>query len=286
MVQKSSAMKKILCFFALCAAMLTGVSCKPAPSLTVSPSSCEFNSNGGQQEINVTANYTWTATSSANWVKVETPIGTKDDIILRFSVANNNQPDSREAVITVTCEDVVQTIKVIQGQKNTVIPVTGDDLSFPWEAGTVTLEMSSNVDYVTGVNSSEEWIRVVSTKGLTASSVTLSLDENDSFTARNATITFSYEGEVLKQVYITQEGKPQTLVVVHNTKSFKAPVIFGFGMNGTIAWGDGSLGKYNSALTHSYVTNGPFEVRIEATQASTASLNDFVGVEKVDLSGF
>lgn len=279
-------MKRIFCFIALCAAFLSTVCCKPSPSLTVSPPSFECTSEGGQYEISVTANYAWSAASGESWVKIETPSGTKDDSSLRFSVAKNTLPDNREAVITVTCEDVVQTVKVTQNQKNTVVSVTGDNISFPWEAGNVTLEMSANVDYVTEVNSSQPWIKVVGTKGLTASSLTLSLEENDSFSAREATITFSYNGEVLKQVYVTQEGRPQTLIVVHNSKSFKSPVIFGFGMNATIAWGDGNIEKYNSALTHNYITNGPFEIRVEATQASSASLNDFVGVEKVDLSGF
>ena len=279
-------MKKIFGFFALCALVFALASCKPAPALTVSPASCDFGADGGKQTITVTANYAWTASSSANWVKVETASGTKDDTSISFTVAKNNQPDGREAVISVTCEDVVQTVKIIQDQRNTIVSVSGDDVSFPWKAQSVTLEMSANVDYVTEVSTSESWIRILGTKGLTASSVSLALEENDSFSSRNATLNFSYNGEILKQVYVTQEGKPQTLIVVHNQKTFKAPVIFGFGMSGNIAWGDGSIEKYSSTGSHDYISDGPFEIRIEATQAATASMNDFVGLEKVDISAF
>ena len=57
-------------------------------------------------------------------------------------------------------------------------------------------------------------------------------------------------------------------------------------MSGTIAWGDGSIEKYSSTGSHTYKSEGPFEVRIEATQATTSSMNDFVGLEKVDISAF
>lgn len=279
-------MKRIFGILALCAAISAAVSCKPAASLAISPDSCEFSANGGQQTVSVTANYAWTAKASVNWIKVETASGTKDDTSLSFTVAKNNQPDGREGTIAVTCEDVVQTIKVTQEQKNTIVSVEGDDVSFPWEAQTVTIEMSANVDYVTEVGTTESWIKIVGTKGLTASSVTLALEENDSFSARTATLDFSYEGEVLKQVFVTQTGKPQTLVVVHGNRQFGAPVIFGFGMGGTIDWGDGKIEKYGSTLTHNYSSDGPFEVVVEVTQASTASVTNFIGIEKVDLSAF
>ena len=279
-------MKKIFGLFALCAVLFAVFSCKPAPSLTVSPSSCDFTADGGKQTITVSANYAWTAASDANWVKVETASGTKDNTSISFTVAKNNQPDGREAVISVTCEDVVQTVKIIQEQRNTIVSISGDDVSFPWKAQIVTIDMSANVDYVTEVSSSESWIKILGTKGLTASSVNLALEENDNFSSRNATLYFSYNGEILKQVYVTQEGRPQTLIVVHSQNTFKAPVIFGFGMSGTIDWGDGSIEKYSSTGTHNYTSDGPFEVCIEATQATTASMGDFIGLEKVDLSSF
>ena len=279
-------MKRIFGIIALCLAVFAAVSCKPAASLTVSPDACGFSSDGGDQTVTVTANYNWTAKASSNWIKVQTASGTKDDTSLRFTVAKNNQPDGREATIAVTCEDVVQTIKITQDQKNTVVSVTGDEVSFPWEAQTVTIEMSANVDYVTEVGTTESWIKIVDTKGLTASSVTLALEENDSYSARTATLDFSYEGEILKQVYVTQTGKPQKMVVVHGNRQFSAPVIFGFGMSGSIDWGDGKLEKYGSTLTHTYTSDGPFEVVVDVIQASTASVSNFIGIEKVDLSAF
>ena len=279
-------MKKIIGIVILCAAAIMAVSCKPAPSLTVSESSCDFPSDGGTKELTVNANYAWTAEAGESWISIETKSGTPEETSLRFKVSKNIQPDSREAIITVTCQDVTQTVKVVQAQQDMVVSVDGDEVSFPFDAQVVTLDISANVDYVTEVESSEPWISLVGSKALSSSTVSLSLEENETFASRTATLTFSANGVALKQISVVQEGHPQNLIVIHSNKSFMAPVVFGFGMKATIYWGDGGSDKYNSTLKHNYVGSGPFVVRVEATQATTASLSDLIGVEKVDLSGF
>ena len=74
--------------------------------------------------------------------------------------------------------------------------------------------------------------------------------------------------------------------MVHNRNSFKVPSLFGFGMTATVFWGDGSSEEYDNDLVHTYTTDGLYEVRVEATQASSVSLPDMVGIKEVDLTSF
>ena len=72
-------MKKIIAISALWAIMLMSFSCKKAPSLTVSPATCEVTSDGGTVQLTVNANYPWSAESDADWVRVVTKSGAAED---------------------------------------------------------------------------------------------------------------------------------------------------------------------------------------------------------------
>ena len=279
-------MKKIMVIGALWAILLMSVSCKKAPSLTVSPATCEVSSDGGTVQLNVNANYPWTAETDANWIRVVTKSGAAEETVLNIVVSGNDLPDGREANVTVTCESVMQTVKVVQRLKPMVVPVEGKEISFGSEAQVAEIEVNTNVDFQVEVSSSESWLKVLSTKGLRTTKVALSLEENETFSLREATLKFTCDGATISEIYVKQAGRPQSVTVVHNCNSFKVPSLFGFGMTATVFWGDGSSEEYDNDLVHSYTSDGLDEVRVEATQASSVSLPDMVGIKKVDLTSF
>ena len=279
-------MKKIMVMVALWAVLLMSVSCKKAPSLTVSPATYEVSSDGGTVQLTVNANYAWSAESDADWIRVVTKSGAAEETVLNIVVSGNELPDGREANVTVTCESVMQTVKIVQRLKPMVIPVEGKEISFGCEAQVAEIEVNTNVDFQVEVSSSESWLKVLSTKGMRTAKVAFSLEENDSFSLREATMTFTCDGSVVSQIYVKQAGRPQTFTVVHDLASFKVPELFGFGMTATVFWGDGASEDYDNGLVHSYTTDGLYEVRVEAIQASSVSLPDMVGVKKVDLTSF
>ena len=279
-------MKKIMVIAALWAVLLMSFSCKKAPSLKVSPATCEVSSDGGTVQLNIDANYPWTAETDADWIRIVTKSGAAEETVLSFVVSGNELPDGREAIVTVTCESVMQTVKVVQRLKPMVIPVEGREISFGCEAQVAEIEVNTNVDFQVEVISSESWLKVLSTKGLKTTKVTFSLDENDTFSLREATLRFTSAGTAISEVYVKQAGRPQSFTVVHSLDSFKVPSLFGFGMTATVFWGDGTSEDYDNDLVHSYANDGLYEVRIEATQASSVSLPDMVGIKKVDLTSF
>ena len=279
-------MKKITGIVAFLAVLFMGVSCKEAPALTVSPDSREVSYDGGIVELSVNANYPWLAESGDDWIRVSTNSGAAGETMLKIVVSGNSLAEPREGCVRVTCESVVQTVKIIQGQKPMVVPVVGNEVSFGYEAQTVEIEVNTNVDFEAEVSSSDTWLKVLGTKGMRASTVTLSMEENQTYSAREATLKFTCNAAPVSEIYVKQSGIPQSFVVIHELPSFNAPDLFGFGMTATIFWGDGSSDDYDADLTHEYAADGLFEVRVEANQATSVGLSDFVGVKKVDLSAF
>lgn len=279
-------MRKIISIVAFLAVLFMGVSCKEAPALSVSPDSREVSFDGGTVELSVNANYPWQAESVDDWIRVSAKSGAAGETLLKIVVSSNSLADPREGSVTVTCESVVQTVKIVQGLKPIVVPVAGSEISFGREAQTVEIEVNTNVDFETEVSSSDSWLKVLGTKGMRASTVILSLEENQEYSAREATLKFTCNEVPVSEIYVKQSGIPQSFVVVHELPSFNAPDLFGFGMTATIFWGDGFSEAYDTDITHEYASDGPFEVRVEATQATTVGLPDFVGVKKVDLSAF
>ena len=272
----------ILCIVAVFAL----AACHPKPELSVSQSNIEVPTDGSTVSLTVSANYGWTATTGgASWISMSqsgTDKGGETTVTLKISA--NSTADDRTADITFSCEDEMKTVHVHQAQKDMVVLKDGDNPSVSWEEQQFEMKLSTNVDYT--VISDAEWLKVLGTKALVPGTVTFYAEENDSFDPREAHLRFEKQGVLVKEIVLTQNGRPQVITVVHTNSVMKAPVVFGFGMTATIDWGDGQKGAYNSSVSHSYVKAGTYEIRIEANQASTASISDLVGVEKVDLSEF
>lgn len=280
-------MKRFLKYCLLIAAVALVASCRPAPSISVNPSSIDVPSAGGSFDVTVTSNCDWTAAGAESWIKVSQTAGAKGTTTLTVKVSNNNLPDNRTGSVVISSNgEPVATLAVNQSQKDMLVIVDESAATISAEAQTVEIQISTNVDYTATVNPPVDWLKIISTKGLNVGRMTISVEANDSFAAREAIIEFGGGVGELMPLLITQEGHPQVFRVVHTLDTYKAPVVFGFGANGTINWGDGETGTYSSNLVHTYTKPGQHEVVIEIRQASTASVSDFIGLEKVDLSEF
>lgn len=279
-------MKKIFGIIVFAAVMLAGVSCKEAPSLEITPESCEVPAGGGTVVVAVDANYNWTAASDALWIRVGTPFGTPDDNQLTLTVLTSDQPDERESTVTVTCEGITRQVRIVQGQMNMVVPVDNNDIDVDWLEQTLEIEVNSNIEYMAEVSVSEPWIKVLDTKALTPSKVKLSLECNEDHAFRKASLLFTYGGQTLREISIIQEGRPRIIRVVHNRTTFDMPLISGVQVKGSVLWGDSATDDYAPGLSHVYGAEGPFETTVEVTRANAVSMPDIVKVDKVDLSEF
>ena len=275
-------MNRLRIIRAFSAALLLFAACQPQPQISITPESYDAPAAGGTVEFPVTANYEWTATSDADWVRVTADVTNGK---LKVNVSQNSQPDGRDAVVKLTCKDLVKSFPIRQAQKDMVVVKDGT-ATVSWEPQTFDIPLQTNVEFSVKIEQEGDWLSFVSTKGLVSKTLTLSVAENPLSSIREARVILSGPDGALKVLTVSQSGHPQIFSVVHNRSTFAAPVLFGFSMTATISWGDGTSGNYNSTATHTYAKEGEHEVRVEASGAETASLSDLVGVLKVDLSGF
>lgn len=86
-------------------------------SLMVSIKSLSFNSPSGSEEIAVTSNYRWTASSSQRWCIISPDSGS-DSGNLNITVTENFSTESRMATVKVTAGTLTEIVQVTQKGKN------------------------------------------------------------------------------------------------------------------------------------------------------------------------
>ena len=132
-----------------------------------------------------------------------------------FSIGKNETYDAREGSITFKQKNgsLSGTVSVKQSQNNGLF-VTKSDYEINNESQTVNVEVKANIDFE--VKSESDWVKVVETKGLKTSTIVLSIEENDSYDAREGKVSVTQkEGDLKGTINIKQRGKngivlPQT----------------------------------------------------------------------------
>jgi hypothetical protein len=94
--------------------------------LTVSPANLDFTAVGGLQNISVTSNVAWTASSSASWATVSPSSGTDNETVSIMTTANTG--NLRTATVTINGNDVVsQTVNITQVESGVSIEIIVPD---------------------------------------------------------------------------------------------------------------------------------------------------------------
>ena len=179
----------------------------------ISESTISFERQGGSATVTMVANKVWEATSSETWCRVSPTLGdgtNGSNFTLSITCDANTTYDNRTCQITIVCAEKTATINVNQKEDyGLIVPKTKYEVSY--EAKNITIEVQTNVDYSVEQDSdSRAWLKVVSSKGLTSNSISVSISENEKY-SRLGTITItSILGEVV--VTIIQEASPNIVV--------------------------------------------------------------------------
>ena len=128
----------------------------------------------------------------------ETKAVTTDDVV--FAIAENASYDNREASITIKQVDgpLAETVIVHQRQTDALF-ITTPEYNLSDDSHTLSVEVQANVSFE--VTPQVSWIHYVETKALHSSTITLTVDANDTYDARTGKVTVkqtngSLEGEI------------------------------------------------------------------------------------------
>lgn len=216
-------MKHILFFWGAVAALTIGLaSCQKAPELTLTgPASLEIGADGGSNSITFTANRDWSVRSSDSWVSVSPSSGTASDgaVTVNIRCSENTTYEDRSATITITMEELTQTVTVKQpANLGIVIPTQSFNLAS--DARSIEVEVRANVQY--SVSVSDNWIKQTGTKGLTSNKLIFSVEENETYDARSATITIKPQNATVQEQVISVKQAQKDALIVKDT-SFDMP---------------------------------------------------------------
>ena len=183
------------------------VSCKKETpvedSLTLkSQASVTVPVDGDVVSIAFNTNVAWTAKSTQDWVTLQPASGEAGDATVKASVLKNEAFDAREAQVTITAGSKTATVTILQGQTN-ALQLETTSFEVPAEGGTVEVKVKANVNYEVKIPAAIDWI--TQTKGLTESTVTLSVADYKLLEDRTANITIT-DGTLSSGITITQKA--------------------------------------------------------------------------------
>ena len=189
-----------------------------APGAPVpTPSSLEFEADGGTKNVSLSCSIGWTATSSAAWCTLNKTSGT-GDITLAVTAAKNTVTTAREAIITVKAENGLSTtVNVSQKAADVILTVTPATQTVKAAGGNGSLTVESNTSWT--ASSDQTWCRVATASGTGNGTIALTIDKNEAVTQRTATITVK-AGTLTRTATVTQDGADIILTVTG--ASFKA----------------------------------------------------------------
>lgn len=278
-------MKKVLYILVLVLAL---AGCKKQPYLNVDKSSLSLSSTGGTEQVSVSANYAWTASTTEAWIKVKY---TEGDNVLKVIVSANDDTDGRQGTVVVKSEGLTVTVSVSQDQRNAIELEGSDIVQLGSEAQQVEVKLRSNVEVSAMVTDGSDWASVVSTKAMTSRTVTFSVLENDGKEVRRAQVSFKdAAGTVTRRVTFVQDCQPRVVCVTfQNVMSFQVPRLEskpGTSVSGLVFWDQETQGvPYDKSLSKTYA-GAAGALRIEAKNARAVTFLDVKGLDSIDLSDF
>ena len=217
-------MKKILYVLLPALAALLLASCqkteKVADAVTVKTDmGVDVPTEGAVASVSINATVPWTAKSSDSWLTISPTSGEAGDATIKVSALKNDTNDSRQATVTITAGTASAKVVFTQAQLD-AMNIATTDFTVEAEGGTVEIPVSSNVEYVVVVPDAVDWVHVVSTRGMTDTKITLSVDKTQIYDADEfGGPTFNADA-IVRTAKITVIGAGQEKQVTIGQKSF------------------------------------------------------------------
>ena len=180
--------------------------------LTVDPAELTLGNEGGTTEVKVECDTDWNVIDfQSAWATVSAMSGTGNGIIA-VSADPNPINEPRSFSFTVVSGELVKRVTVSQeaGEEPPFVSLTPDTLSVPY-SGSVSnnLTLASNVPWT--LLSSDSWILLSSSSGEGNATVGVVVDMNLAETPRYGSVKAFYNGQLMDETFIVQEGKPNFL---------------------------------------------------------------------------
>lgn len=168
--------------------------------------------------ISFSTNGSWSTQVDQSWISVSPPQGEAGNHTLQVIADENTGYDERNAKLVITCGTSRKEFTVTQKQRDALL-LTSSKIEMNADGGEVVVEVKSNVQFTYDIEeSAKAWLKpqaTTSTRGLTASTLFFSADENTGTDKREGIITIRH-GELSEEVKVYQEGMVPSILLTQN----------------------------------------------------------------------
>ncbi|HPS95166.1 MAG TPA: BACON domain-containing carbohydrate-binding protein, partial [Bacteroidales bacterium] len=167
---------------------------KKKDAIIVTGEKVEIGEDGGALNVEVKSNIEYSVTipqEYANWIKRATSSNTKGLVSKSesFTISPGSIEGAREGLIIFGSGMLKDTLHIYQCCKRAII-LTQSEYNLSSDAGLITVELKSNLEYAVVIPAGVEWIRRFDTKALVLDKITFTIDKNSDFSRREASIVF------------------------------------------------------------------------------------------------
>lgn len=211
-------MKQTFLFFLSLFLIVSSCTKEPYITTSIQQTSYSIGSEAEITNISFSTNYRWNAISSDSWLSVSPSSGDPgDNITIKASAEANTTYSSRIATITISADNVSQTITFNQSANEGVV-LSNRDFSIGSSGGEIKIPIRGNIDYECTVSEDcKEWISVIQTKALSEYNIVLQIAKNNNYDSRSGVIYVSY-GETRETISISQSQLDELIV---SSRSFE-----------------------------------------------------------------
>lgn len=172
------------------------------PTLALDKADLSFSKLAEDQNVTVTSNAPWSASSNQTWVTLN-PTTQSGNGVLKISVSANSTILSRQAIVTIKVAGLAdQEIALTQAAGDPTLALSKTSINFANGVGQNSFDISSNANWA--IISSATWITLNPTSGSGNGTVSLNVTANSTYVSRNATITVRCTGVADKTISVQQ----------------------------------------------------------------------------------
>lgn len=176
-------------------------------SLSCTPKSLSFPVDGGDADLKIQSNSSWSLTCTETWLTIDNKSGKNDATVhVKASASTNKSVRTANILLKNANGETVQTIDVTQTALN--LSATLSTTEFEHTGGTATLTITSNSNWSF---TTPDWISCDIHQGTGNKSINLTIDDNTTKVQRSGNIIISdASGSEAYKITVNQKAEPET----------------------------------------------------------------------------
>lgn len=176
--------------------------------LAIFPDSYECGEAGGQFDVTVSSNDSWSVSELPDWIMCSTTSGSGDGTItVTVHALNGETSSAREADLVIGNEQIQRTLHVVQNLDPQIsISVAPELLEIPCEGGSASVAVTCEGAWT--ASTAVDWITLDKTEGEGNAELLVTVSENPDLTPRQANVELVSSTGVNALVSVRQEASP------------------------------------------------------------------------------